>query len=69
MKNLKTWKGFPYLVASLSVAIIAAAYFYLFCPAIHFQNPDMWVLAAVLSFVFVLVSRLMGGGWKMPHIR
>ena len=55
---MKNWKGFPYLMGGLAVALVAAGYLYLFCPAINVQNPGLWVMAAVLTLIFLVVSQL-----------
>ena len=55
---MKNWKGFPYLMGGLAVALVAAGYLYLFCPAINIQNPGLWVMAAVLTLIFLVVSQL-----------
>ena len=55
---MKNWKGFPYLMGGLAAALVAAGYLYLFCPAIHIQNPALWVLVAVLTLIFLVVSQI-----------
>ena len=55
---MKNWKGFPYLMGGLAVVLVGAIYLYLACPAINIQNPGLWVLAAVLTLIFLVVSQI-----------
>ncbi len=55
---MKNWKGFPYLMGGLAVALVAAGYLYFCCPAINVQNPGLWVMAAVLTLIFLVVSQI-----------
>ena len=55
---MKKWKGFPYLMGGLAVVLVGAIYLYLACPAINIQNPGLWVLAAVLTLIFLVVSQI-----------
>ena len=55
---MKNWKGFPYLMGGLAAAVVAAGYLYLACPAINIQNPALWVMAAVLTLIFLVVSQM-----------
>jgi len=58
---MKNWKAFPYLMGGAAAAVVAALWLYFFCPAINIQNPALWVMAAVLSLVFIVVSQLCRG--------
>ena len=55
---MKNWKGFPYLMGGLAAALVAAGYLYFCCPAINVQNPGLWVMAAVLTLIFLVVSQI-----------
>lgn len=58
---MKNRKAFPYLMGGAAAAVVAALWLYFFCPAINIQNPALWVMAAVLSLVFIVVSQLCRG--------
>ena len=55
---MKKWKGFPYLMGALAVVLVGAIYLYLVCPAINIQNPALWVMVAVLTLIFLVVSQI-----------
>ena len=53
-------KWFPHVIGGLAALLFAAGYVYLLCPAIHIQNPGLWVLVALVVLVYLIVSRLLG---------
>ena len=60
-------KIWPYILSSVLVLIIAGVTLYVFTPALNVHNPFVWILLTVLSFIFVIVSRMAQGrkdfGW------
>ncbi len=52
---------FSIVLASISSLIVAFLALFIFCPAIHIQNPGMWILTAVVLFVFIVLFRLLQG--------
>ena len=65
---MRKWKAFPYLMGTLAVLVVGGIYTYLTCPAIHYQNPALWIMAAVLSLVFIVVSQLCATDKEKPFV-
>lgn len=55
-------KAFPHIVGGVAALVAAFLYVYFLCPAINVQNPGLWVLVAVMTLVYLVVSQLCGGG-------
>ena len=49
------------VIALLGTALVGAIWLYLFCTAINLQEPGLWILAAVLLFVYILLFRALQG--------
>ena len=50
------------LILSLVVTLLLVGLcLFVFCPALNLQNPGVWMLAALATFVFILVFRLLLG--------
>lgn len=54
-------KAFPHILGGGVALLVLAVICYLTCPAIHIQNPGLWLLVALGIFVYLVVSRLCGG--------
>ncbi len=51
----------PYILGAVGSLAVLAVGFFGFCIAINIHNPGLWILAAVASFVFVLIKKLAQG--------
>lgn len=54
-------KAVPYIIGAVVSVIVGALGVFLLCPAINVHDPLLWILAAVILFVFIFVSRLARG--------
>lgn len=61
-------KWFPHVAGALAALLLAAGYVYLLCPAIHIQNPGLWVLVALMVLAYLIVSRLCSMAGDVIHI-
>ncbi len=54
-------KAVPYIIGAVASIIVGFLGVFLLCPAINVHDPLLWILAAVILFVFIFVSRLARG--------
>lgn len=64
---------FSLVFALVGTGLFVGLWLFVFCPAIHLQNPGLWILAAVALFLFIFLFRLMQGhrdfgriSWNYP---
>ena len=50
-----------YIFGGVTALLFLGFVLFVFCPAIHIQNPGLWVLAALTIFIFLFVSHVMQG--------
>ncbi len=57
----------PYILGVVVSLIIAVVSLYVLTPALNVHNPAVWIIATVIAFIFVIVTRLAKGkkdfGW------
>lgn len=51
-------KAFPHIVGGAAALLLAFLYCYFLCPAINIQNPGLWVLVALMTLVYLIVSQI-----------
>lgn len=50
-------KWLPHLIGGGAALLVAALYVYFLCPAIHIQNPGLWVLIALMAIAYLVISQ------------
>ena len=54
-------KVVPYILGLVAALLVGGAWVFLFCTALNVHNIELWILVAIMLFVFVFVSRLAKG--------
>lgn len=64
-------KVLPFILGLLSALLVGVAWVLLFCTALNVHNPELWILGAIVLFVFIFVFRLANGkkdfGWQTVY--
>ena len=58
---MKKSSAVPYVFGGVTALLFLGVVLFVFCPAIHVQNPGLWVLTALTVFIFLLATHLMQG--------
>ena len=67
---MKKSKALPHIIGGGAALVLAFLYCYFLCPAIHVQNPGLWVLIALMALVYLLGFAICGGnGGKSITVR
>ncbi len=59
---MKKETGISVIFAAFVALLAAGLLLFVFCPALNFHNPGLWILTAVVVCVFIFVQRAMQGG-------